>query len=529
MPHTQEWVIYFLTRMKSSHQFFLSTELTQCSDEITRLEAEILVQLDNIKNLEHKSRQESHDPASNLPQEINHIKVIASIHEICRKLKITKSSGNAEEHYTDKKNVLKTAIAHVDMLKESLVKKSLRKAYCEELITDMHISEAKSQFTITKTKADLAAADMIKALKNHDDSKISNEDEIQRRKMRLNALQENHSKQRTQSESKAENPKNRKVDDTAAKAIADARIGLEISKHSPDFAACTTYLARQTSLLLNLTLSVVKREVALKATMHDKSRARVFSKLALLRKQQWMDEDREASGMHSNDEKLRRKIALLNDEYEGMKCTSNSPILDDNLLDLLGWSKSVVAVVEAEEIVCIAWVQAAKKESSEAPMGLELRAAEKKLEKVVSEANAVFSLSAHLHSTTDRNLNLRHGIKENTAVKSVLAALLTACKKSNISSIVRNLASISLTVALDRLGKSSEFTLQLPESDSGAYLKLLDAKLYTPPCFPLREVRDHHDDTPSRRHEGVYADIVTESAFSELGDEPPAISHPGHQ
>jgi hypothetical protein len=220
-------------------------------------------------------------------------------------------------------------------------------------------------------------------------------------------------------------------------------------------------------------VQISKLEASAEGAMHHKSRARVFSQLALVRKQQLGDarKNLNASCGQATEAGYLRKLCLLKDEYMGIKITT-SHFPDDNLQDLYTWSKMVTGAIAAEQDFHSVWGRHAAEQSSLTPNSPSVYAAEKYLEAVISETKQLIRSSAQEHLT--RKLK-RENSKENALVKAVIASLMKVCNKSSsISSVVRELASASLIVAQDRLEKAENINIKFPEIDSADCLKLLN-------------------------------------------------------
>jgi hypothetical protein len=187
--------------------------------------------------------------------------------------------------------------------------------------------------------------------------------------------------------------------------------------------------------------------------MYHKSSTRVYSELALLRKQQWMGTI--SPGGPVTERNHVEKLALLRDEHEGMK-DSFTYSTDNVVSNLLAWSRKIMNLLAEEEALLCTWVKCATEESSVNPISQVLRTAEHKLEGLVSEAKN------GLKSSSDEQLS---DLKKN---------LMKSCRESKVSFVVKELALAALKVARVRLSDATKVYEQFAVIKSGDYLKKLE-------------------------------------------------------
>jgi hypothetical protein len=397
---------------------------------------------------------------------------IAFLHQVLeRKLNEITGGGDSQDIQRNSK-LMKSAKLRMDNLKESLLRTSLAKAYCEELITDIQIYEARSAITEMKVRANSAVEKLDDALQNCDSAKVRNELDIKTKATRLEMARKNYIQVKDLLQQNPRDSSAKEELESAERSKIDAMVELELAKRSFHLGNSITALSSRTFRLLDLTLALCKLEASVEAGMHDKSRARVFSQLALLRKQQWIDEHSNVYSGQATEAKYLGKIALLNDEHRGMN-ESATQFSDENLLDLFTWAKMVANVVAAEQDLNSIWCKFADEQSSVTPYSPSIRAAEKHLEAVLSETKQAFRISAHEHQTRKWKLD-KQDARENSLVKEELAKLM---KATSLSSVVKELASASRTVARDRWRKAGDINDKFPEIDSTDYLILLDAAI----------------------------------------------------
>jgi hypothetical protein len=391
---------------------------------------------------------------------------IAFLHQVLeRKLNEITGVGDSQDIMRNSK-AMKSAKLRMDNLKESLLRTSLAKAYCEELITDIQIYEARSAITEMKVKAKSAVHKLDDALQNYDSAKVRNELDIKTKAARLEMARKHCIQIKDLLQQNPRDSSAKEELESAERTKIDAMVELELEKRSAHFGKSIKTLSCRTFRLLDLTLALCKLEASVEAGMHDKSRARVFSQLALLRKRQWMEQHSNNYSGQATEAKYIGKIALLNDEYLGMN-ESASQFADENLLDLCTWSQMVANVVAAEQDMNSIWCKYADEQCSVTPYSPSIRAAEKHLEAVFSETKQEFRSSANEHQTRKFK---KEEARENSLVKDELAKLM---KATSLSSVVKELALASRTIARDRWRKAGDINDKFPEIDSADYLKLL--------------------------------------------------------
>ncbi len=464
------------------------------TEEIASIEAEISEKVATVKKLQNKSKTNSlalqsqfscaiqtKESASSETAGETRESPVAFLH-LFLKQNIKEVAVNGDQNNMHQNsNLIKSAKLRIDHLKELLVRKSLAKAHQDEVITDIQICETRSAITATSAKANAAVDKLEDSLNSYEVVKVWNEMEIKTKTTQLDAAQ----KYLFQCKEVLQlNPTNAgaKVEvENAGRARDEAKIELESTKRSSELCSSITSLSYSTFQLLDLTVAVGKLEASMETGMLQKSSARVFSELALLRKQQWMDGRSDVSGGLATEARYLVKLALLKDEHKEMK-TSACHFSDDNLLDLHTWSKMMTAVVTAEQELHSFWIRYAAEQSSLTPNNASVRAAEKHLETVLSDAKQVILSSVQEHSTRKLDKDKAEEIpkdraKENALVKTTLAKLMKGRKSASISSVVRDLAEASLTVAQHRLENANCKHEDFPEIDSANYLNMLDAAI----------------------------------------------------
>ena len=458
--------------------------MAKLTDEISNIETEMSEKLGIVKDIPCRSTCKTKFPAQNSlfsgaihsnqsssSFETAEKSAIAFLHRFLER-DINKATDNYDGHDIQQNTKsMKCTKLRMDSLKELLVRKSLTKAHHDELITDIQIFEAQSAITATKAREDFAV-DMLKdALNRYDDAMQWHETEIKNKNAQFDAAKKYYSQCK---EVLQLNPKNAgaKADvENAERAKDNAKFELELEKRSSQLCTSITALSNCTFRLLDLTVEVSKLEASMETEMHQKSSARIFSELALLRKQQWMDEHSDSFGGKTTEAQYQSRLALLKDEHREMK-TSACYFSDDNLLDLYTWSKMVTSVVAAEQNLHLLWSRYAAEQSSVMPNSSSVCAAKKHLEGVMSEARQVILSSVQEHS--NRKFNT-HMTKEKNLVQTALANLMKSRSTSAIRSVVRDLAETSLTIAQDRLEKGIKE--KFPEIDSADYLNVLEAAI----------------------------------------------------